>query len=162
MIDIPLVRLDPEMVIPTQARSGDAGFDLAAREDATVPAGGGRYLMPTGLAMALPAGFAALVLPRSGLALKQGLSVVNAPGLIDSGYRGEIQVLLLNTDPQVDISIRRGERIAQLMIQEVVVSRFVEAESLPDSDRSTQGWGCLLYTSPSPRDQRGSRMPSSA
>lgn len=141
MIDIPLVRLDPEMAVPTQARAGDAGFDLAAREGATVPAGGGRALMPTGLAMALPTGFAALVLPRSGLALAQGLSVVNAPGLIDSGYRGEIQVLLLNTDPECDIVINRGDRIAQLMIQEVVASRFVEAESLPDSERSTKGWG---------------------
>jgi len=133
--------LDPELAVPSSAQAGDAGFDLSARFDGVVPAAGGRLLMATGFALALPEGMAALILPRSGLALRHGLSVVNAPGLVDSGYRGELSVLLLNTDPEVDIEIRRGDRIAQLMLQRVVPVEFVEVSELAGSERGDQGWG---------------------
>lgn len=132
---VPIVRLDPELPLPTYAHEGDAGLDLMAREDASVPAAGGRCLVPTGIAIALPRGYAALVLPRSGLALKHGLTVVNSPGLIDCGYRGEIKVVLLNTDPDSDYSVRRGDRIAQLVVQKVVEVRWDEVSQLDGIDR---------------------------
>ncbi len=118
-LTIDLVQLDVELPIPTYAHEGDAGLDLYARQDATVRAAGGRTLMPTGISIAIPLGFCGLVMPRSGLALKHGISIVNAPGLIDAAYRGEIKVVLLNTDPVTDYVIHRGDRVAQLVIQRV-------------------------------------------
>jgi dUTP pyrophosphatase len=119
MLPVPIVRLDPDLPLPSYAHPGDAGLDLRSRIDGSVAAGGGRLLVPTGISIAIPVGYAGFVLPRSGLALKQGLTVANAPGLIDSAYRGEIKVILLNTDPEHHVTIERGERIAQLVIQRV-------------------------------------------
>lgn len=141
MIDVEVVRLDPELPLPRYAKDGDAGVDLVAREDATIPAGGGRALIPTGIAIAIPAGYAGFVQPRSGLALRHGITCLNTPGLIDSGYRGELKVLLINTDPEHDFVIERGERIAQLVIQAVEHVSFVEVEELPDSQRGLGGFG---------------------
>ena len=135
MLRLPVVRLDPDLPLPTYARDGDAGLDLLAREDAVVAPGGGRALVPTGVALAIPEGFAGFVLPRSGLALRHGLTVVNAPGLIDAGYRDEVKVILLNTDPEHEHRVLRGERIAQLVIQRVETARLVEVETLPGSSR---------------------------
>jgi dUTP pyrophosphatase len=119
MLPVEIVRLDLDLPLPAYARPGDAGLDLHARGDATVPAAGGRCLVPTGIAIAVPVGWAGFVLPRSGLALTHGISLVNTPGLIDSGYRGEIKVVMLNTDPQHDYEVHRGDRIAQLVLQRV-------------------------------------------
>jgi len=116
---VPVVRLDPELPLPTYARVGDAGLDLLAREDATLAAGGGRALIPTGIALAIPDGYAGFVQPRSGLALRHGVTCLNTPGLIDAGYRDELKVLLVNTDPIEPFEVRRGERIAQLVVQAV-------------------------------------------
>ncbi len=134
-LDVPVVRLDPDLPLPVYAHEGDAGIDLVARENAVVPAAGGRVLIPTGIALALPRGYAAFVLPRSGLALKHGVTVVNSPGLIDSAYRGEIKVVVLNTDPTSDYSISRGDRIAQLVVQRVVEVVWREVTELDDNDR---------------------------
>lgn len=135
MVDIPITRLDTGLPLPAYAHEGDAGIDLCAREDAVIPAGGGRVLMPTGIAIALPLGYAGFVLPRSGLALKHGVSVVNAPGLIDSGYRGELKVVLLNTDPQTEYEVTRGDRIAQLVVQKVEQIQWREVDALDSFDR---------------------------
>ena len=135
MLRLPVVLLDPDLPLPTYARDGDAGLDLLAREDAVVAPGGGRALVPTGVALAIPEGFAGFVVPRSGLALRHGLTVVNAPGLIDCGYRDEVKVILLNTDPEHEHRVLRGERIAQLVIQRVETALLVEVETLPGSDR---------------------------
>jgi dUTP pyrophosphatase len=135
VLRLPVVLLDPDLPLPTYARDGDAGLDLLAREDAVVAPGGGRALVPTGVALAIPEGFAGFVVPRSGLALRHGLTVVNAPGLIDSGYRDEVKVILLNTDPEHEHRVLRGERIAQLVIQRVETALLVEVETLPGSDR---------------------------
>ena len=135
MIDVPVLRLDPELPLPAGARPGDAGIDLLARVDAVVAAGGGRALVPTGIAVAIPMGYAGFVLPRSGLALRNGISVVNAPGLIDAGYRDEVQVILLNTDPATDYALHRGDRIAQLVIQRVEEIRWREVDELDGADR---------------------------
>ncbi|MEY4362275.1 MAG: deoxyuridine 5-triphosphate nucleotidohydrolase [Actinomycetota bacterium] len=134
-LEIPVVRLDPELPLPSYAHAGDAGIDLVAREDAKVPAGGGRVLVPTGIALALPRGYAAFVLPRSGLALKHGVTVVNSPGLIDCAYRGEIKVIVLNTDPSNEYTITRGDRIAQLVVQSVVEVVWKEVDELGGDDR---------------------------
>ena len=128
-------RLDPELPLPTTAHRGDAGVDLHAREDAVLPAKGGRVLVPTGLAVAIPVGFMGLVVPRSGLALKHGVTLVNTPGIIDSGYRGELKVVMINTDPSSDYHVRRGDRIAQLVIQELVSVTWREVEELTGEDR---------------------------
>ena len=134
-LPIPIVRLDPELPLPAYAHEGDAGLDLYAREDATLPAGGGRALVPTGISIAIPMGYGGLVLPRSGLAVKHGISVVNAPGLIDAAYRGEIKVVLVNTDPTSDYHIARGDRIAQLVVQRVEAVEWAVSESLDGVDR---------------------------
>lgn len=134
-LPIDLIQLDPDLPLPAHAHEGDAGFDLYAREDAVIPAGGHRFLMPTGIAIAIPAGCCGLVMPRSGLALKHGISVVNAPGLIDAAYRGEIKVVLLNTDPDTDYSISRGDRVAQLVIQRFETVEWNVVESLDGDDR---------------------------
>jgi dUTP diphosphatase len=135
MLSIPVVRLDAELALPAYAHPGDAGLDLCAREDALVPAAGGRRLMPTGIAIAIPAGCAGLILPRSGLALKHGLTVANAPGLIDAAYRGEVKVVLLNTDPAHPYHVHRGDRIAQLVIQRVEHVTWEVADTLDGHDR---------------------------
>jgi dUTP pyrophosphatase len=141
VIEVPLQRLDPELPVPGYARPGDAGIDLRAREGALVKAGGGRALIPTGVAIAIPLGYAGFIQPRSGLALRHGVTCLNSPGLIDSGYRGELKVVLVNTDPSVDFEVRRGERIAQLVIQAVEHATFVEVDSLGDSERGIEGFG---------------------
>ena len=134
-IRVAVQRLDPALALPTTAHSGDAGVDLFAREDATIAAGGGRILMPTGLAVAIPLGFVGLVVPRSGLALKHGITLVNTPGIIDSGYRGELKVVMINTDPNTDYVVSRGDRVAQLLIQQIESVQWDEVEQLTGEDR---------------------------
>ena len=134
-LPIDLVRLDPELPLPAYAHHGDAGLDLYARESATVPCAGGRLLMPTGISIAIPVGWCGLVLPRSGLALKHGISVVNAPGLIDAAYRGEIKVILINTDADQNYEIARGDRVAQLVIQRVEAVGWNVVDELDGVDR---------------------------
>ncbi len=144
VVSIPIKRLDtaaPALEGPKRIRSGDAAADLPARHT-VVLAAGKRELVPTGFAIALPVGFCGLILPRSGLALRSGISVLNSPGLIDSGYRGELQVILFNSG-QEDVTIERGQRIAQLLIQQVSQFHFDEVDELPPStdDRGAQGFG---------------------
>ena len=127
--------------MPEYARPGDAGIDLMARNRTVLVAGGGRSLVCTGAAVALPDGYAGFVLPRSGLALNHGVTCLNTPGLIDSGYRGELKVVLVNTDPEEDFTIDRGERIAQLVVLAVDQVRFVDSDSLDPSMRGDQGFG---------------------
>lgn len=141
MLEIPLLRLDPAAVPPAYATPGDAGADLVASDDVVLSARGGRALVPTGTAVAIPEGYAGFVQPRSGLALRHGVTCLNTPGLIDSGYRGELKVLLINTDPEDDFTIRRGDRIAQLVIQAVEHVRFVEVDELSESERGDGGFG---------------------
>ena len=141
MPDVPVVRLDPGLPLPAYARPGDAGADLVAREDVVLARGGGRAMVPTGVAVAIPDGYAGLVLPRSGLALRHGVTVVNAPGLVDAGYRGELNVVLVNTDPTEDYAVHRGDRIAQLVIVAVEQAVLAVVEKLPDSDRGRGGFG---------------------
>ena len=141
MLQVPVVRLDSELPLPEYAKPGDAGIDLRAREAITLNPGGGRALIPTGIAVAIPQGYAGFVQPRSGLALKHGVTSLNTPGLIDAGYRGELKVLLINTDPTEPFEILRGERIAQLVIQAVEHVDFVEVEELGESDRGEGGFG---------------------
>lgn len=132
---VEIVRLDPEMPLPAYAHPGDAGLDLTARRPGTIPAGGGRLLMPTGIAIAIPVGYCGLVMPRSGMALAHGISIVNAPGLIDAGYRGEVKAVLLNTDPEHDYEIERGDRVAQLVIQRVEHVAWHEVPTFDDDHR---------------------------
>ncbi|SHL31456.1 deoxyuridine 5'-triphosphate nucleotidohydrolase [Pseudonocardia thermophila] len=139
-IDVLLTRLDPGLPVPAYARPGDAGVDLHTTTD-VVLAPGERALVGTGIAIALPRGYAGFVHPRSGLAFRSGLSIVNAPGTVDSGYRGEIKVCLVNLDPREGIVLKRGDRIAQLVVQRVEEVRFVEVDALPESERGTGGHG---------------------
>jgi dUTP pyrophosphatase len=132
--------LDPDMEAPSYAHPGDAGADLRAREDVVLKPGE-RKLVPTGVSIALPDGFVALIHPRSGLATKHGLTIVNAPGTVDAGYRGEIAVTLLNTDAMQSIELRRGDRIAQMVIQRVEYAQFVTVNELSGSVRGTGGFG---------------------
>lgn len=141
VLPIDVVRLDPELELPAYAREGDAGLDLLARVDTLLPAGGGRALVPTGIAVAIPPGHVGYVAPRSGLALRHGVTCLNTPGVVDSGYRGELCVLLLNTDPASAYQVRRGDRIAQLVVQRVERVTWRVVESLPGSDRGAQGFG---------------------
>ncbi len=141
MLSIPLKRLDPELELPSHASVGDAGIDLRAAESLTLAAGGARALVATGFAIAIPVGYAGFVQPRSGLALKHGVTVLNTPGLIDSGYRGELKVLLINTDPTAAFEVVRGERVAQLVIQPYATVEFVEVDELDDSERGVGGFG---------------------
>jgi dUTP pyrophosphatase len=134
-LSIDVVQLDPELPLPAYAHAGDAGLDLLAREDAAIAAGGGRVLVPTGISIAIPVGWCGLVMPRSGLALKHGLSIVNAPGLIDAAYRGEIKVVLINTDRDNEYHVTRGDRIAQLVIQRVEAVEWNVVASLDGVDR---------------------------
>lgn len=135
-----LKRLDQALPVPTRAHPGDAGSDLYAREG-VVLAPGQRAVVATGVAIAVPAGYAAFVLPRSGLAAQHGITIVNAPGTVDAGYRGEILVALLNTDTEREFTVARGDRIAQLVIQQVCSPRFLEVDSLPGSHRGETGHG---------------------
>ena len=135
MHSIPVVRLDRGLDLPAYATPGDAGIDLLARADTTIPAAGGRALVPTGIAIALPAGHGGFLLPRSGLALKHGVTLLNSPGLIDAGYRDEIKVLLINHDPEQDYRVLRGDRIAQLVVLPVDPVRWLEVGSLDGENR---------------------------
>ncbi len=139
-VDVLVQRLDPELPAPVYAHPGDAGADICTSVDVEL-APGARALVPTGLAIALPAGYAAFVHPRSGLAHRYGVSIVNAPGTVDAGYRGEIQVSLINHDPVQPVVLRRGDRIAQLVIQRVELAHFHEVETLPGSARGAGGHG---------------------
>jgi dUTP pyrophosphatase len=140
VIEIEIVRLRADARVPERAYAGDAGVDLAACEPVRL-APGERALVPTGLAVAIPEGYAGFVQPRSGLATRHGVAIVNSPGLIDSGYRGEIQVVLLNTDQQATFNAEAGERIAQLVILPVPEVALKEVEELPPSERGVRGFG---------------------
>lgn len=141
VVAVPIRRLDPDLPLPTYAKPGDAGCDLLAAESVSIAAGGGRAMIPTGVAVAIPEGYAGFVQPRSGLALRHGITCVNSPGLIDSGYRDELRVLLLNTDPSEDYEVSRGDRIAQLVIQRVEHAEWHEVEALDDTERGLGGFG---------------------
>jgi dUTP pyrophosphatase len=140
-VHVPITRLDPDVALPVQAHEDDAGYDLCAREAAHLAAAGGRVLVPTGLAIAIPSGYAGFVLPRSGLAMKHGVTVANAPGLIDAQYRGELKVALVNTDPSEDYDVAKGDRIAQLVIQKVEYVEWSEVDQLDETKRDQFGFG---------------------
>jgi dUTP pyrophosphatase len=139
-VQVLITRLDKSVPLPSYAKPGDAGADLTARIDVTLQPGE-RTLVPTGISIALPNGYVALVHPRSGLAIKHGVTMVNSPGTVDAGFRGELQIILINHDPKEAISFKKGDRIAQLVIQQVERANFVEVESLPGSDRGSGGFG---------------------
>ncbi len=139
-VPVTVRRLDPALPLPSYARDDDAGLDLHAAQDVTLGPGE-RALVPTGLAVAIPPGYAGFVLPRSGLALRHGVTVLNAPGLIDAGYRGELKVLLVNHDARATVTLARGERVAQLVVQRVERAALVEADELPPSARGAGGFG---------------------
>ncbi len=141
MLRIPAVVADPSIELPRHAKPGDAGLDLRSTADVTIKAGGHRCVVPTGVSIAIPQGYAGFVQPRSGLALKHGITVLNSPGLIDSGYRGELQVILINTDPETDVELKAGERIAQLVIQRVEAVEFELVDALDETDRGAGGFG---------------------
>lgn len=140
MVRVSVTRLDPTLPLPAYAHPGDAGLDLCAAHDVTLPPGG-RALVGTGIAVAIPSGYAGFVLPRSGLALREGVGILNAPGLIDAGYRGELKVLLVNHDPGATVTLHRGERVAQLVIQRVEAVELTEVDRLPASERGPGGFG---------------------
>jgi dUTP pyrophosphatase len=140
VVEVLVQRIDPDIPVPSYAHPGDAGVDLATTVDVTL-APGERALVPTGIRLALPSGYVALVHPRSGLAARFGVSIVNAPGTVDAGYRGEVKVLLVNLDPLETVSLRRGDRIAQLVLQRFEAVRFVEVDALPGSHRGSGGYG---------------------
>lgn len=140
MVEVLIRRIDPELALPSYAHPGDAGLDLVSTVELTLQAGE-RAMVPTGIGIALPDGFVALVHPRSGLAATCGVSIVNAPGTIDAGYRGEVNVLLINLDPAEPVRVRRGDRIAQLVVQRAERVRFIEVDRLPGSDRGVGGHG---------------------
>ena len=139
-VQVLVKRLDSSVPLPRYGKAGDAGADISTRVDVTIQPGE-RVLVPTGLSIALPFGFAAFVHPRSGLAVKHGVSIVNAPGTVDAGYRGELQVILINHDPREAISFQKGDRIAQLIIQRVESAEFIEVDELPGSERAAGGFG---------------------
>jgi dUTP pyrophosphatase len=140
MVEVLVRRVDPAAALPTYAHPGDAGADLTTTVDVTLDPGE-RALVPTGISVALPDGYVALVHPRSGLAARYGVSIVNAPGTVDAGYRGEVKVLLVNLDPAETVRLSKGDRIAQLVFQRFERARFVEVASLPGSDRGDGGYG---------------------
>lgn len=139
-LEIQVVRLDPDLPLPAYAHPGDAGADLLTTVDVTLQPGE-RAMVPTGIAIALPDGYVALVHPRSGLAARHGLSIVNTPGTVDAGYRGEVKVMLINHDPVEAVELRRGDRIAQLVVQRFERAEFTEVEALPESVRGDGGYG---------------------
>lgn len=139
-VQILIKRLDPGVTLPNYAKGGDAGADIATAVDITL-APGERALVPTGISIALPDGYVALVHPRSGLAIKHGVTMVNSPGTVDAGYRGELKLILINHDSKDSVSFKRGDRVAQLVIQRVERAEFVEVKELPGSGRGTDGFG---------------------
>ncbi len=139
-VKVLIKRLDPGVPLPMYAKGGDAGADIVSAVDITL-APGERALVPTGISIALPDGYVALVHPRSGLAIKHGVTMVNAPGTVDAGYRGELKLILINHDPSESVSFKRGDRVAQLVIQQVERAEFIEVQDLPDSGRGTDGFG---------------------
>jgi dUTP pyrophosphatase len=139
-LEVAIVRLDPDLPVPSYAHPGDAGADLRTTVD-LVLAPGERALVPTGVALALPPGHVGLVHPRSGLAARHGVSIVNSPGTIDAGYRGEVKVMLVNLDPAAPVELRRGDRVAQLVVQRFERVRFVEVDDLPTTARGAGGYG---------------------
>ena len=139
-VEVLITRLDPDLPLPRYAKGGDAGADIVSRIDFTISPGE-RALIPTGIAIALPDGYVALVHPRSGLAIKHGITMVNSPGTVDAGYRGELQIILINHDKSESVSFKRGDRIAQLVIQKVERADFIEVEELPGSGRGSGGFG---------------------
>lgn len=141
MVQIPIQILDEELRPPRYARPGDAGADLVAAVDMTIPARGGRVMVPTGIALALPDGYVGLVHPRSGLAVKHGVTTLNSPGTIDSGYRGQVHVILVNTDPDSDFDVKRGDRIAQLVVQKFETAEWVVVDELEQTERGAGGFG---------------------
>jgi dUTP pyrophosphatase len=160
-VEILIQRLDPGLPLPARAHPGDAGTDLFAAEDVEL-APGQRALVPTGIAIALPDGYAGFVHPRSGLAARHGVTIVNAPGTVDAGYRGEIRVTLLNTDPDRPVRFQRGDRIAQLIIQRVAYPVFHEVATLPGSARGDSGFGSTGGHAASTGTAAGSEMPGRA
>ena len=159
-LEIAVRRLDPGLPLPAYAHPGDAGADLVTTVDIAL-APGERGLVPTGIALALPDGYVALVHPRSGLAARHGLSIVNTPGTIDAGYRGEIKVLLINHDPVESITLSRGDRIAQLVVQRFERARFVEVDDLPESVRGAGGYGSTGVGAPTREPAGGDREATS-
>lgn len=143
MLEVPIARLDPDLPVPTRAHADDGAVDLYARTDVELAAAGGRAAVPTGIALAIPPGYAGFVQPRSGLAARHGVTCLNSPGLIDAGYRGEVAVVLVNTDPVAPYRVRRGDRIAQLVVQQVATCHLVEvgAGELSTSERGAGGFG---------------------
>ena len=139
-VQVLITRLDPSVPLPSYAKGGDAGADIATRVDVTLQPGE-RALVPTGISIALPDGYVALVHPRSGLAIKHGVTMVNAPGTVDAGYRGELQCIMINHDLKEAITFHKGDRIAQLVIQKVERAEFVEVKDLPGSGRGVGGFG---------------------
>ena len=159
-VEILIKRLDPGLPLPARAHPGDAGTDLFAAQDAEL-APGQRAIIPTGVAIAMPDGYAAFVHPRSGLAARHGITLVNAPGTVDAGYRGEIRVTLLNTDTERPVRLQRGDRIAQLVVQRVAYPVFHEVETLPGSARGEDGFGSTGGHAAS-SGQLGSEVPGRA
>lgn len=139
-VQVLITRLDPSIPLPVYAKGGDAGADIVTRVDVTLQPGE-RALVPTGISIALPDGYVALVHPRSGLAIKHGVTMVNAPGTVDAGYRGELQCIMINHDPNEAITFHKGDRIAQLVIQKVERAEFIEVNDLPGSGRGAGGFG---------------------
>jgi len=139
-VKILIKRLDPDVPLPQYAKGGDAGADIVSAVDITL-APGERALVPTGISIALPDGYVALVHPRSGLAIKHGVTMVNAPGTVDAGYRGELKLILINHDQKESVSFKRGDRVAQLVIQQVERAEFIEVQELPGSGRGADGFG---------------------
>ncbi len=139
-LQVLITRLDESIPLPQYAKGGDAGADIVSRIDITIKPGE-RALIPTGISIALPDGYAAFVHPRSGLAIKHGVTMVNAPGTVDAGFRGELQCIMINHDPRESITFKKGDRIAQLVIQKVERAEFVEVQALPGSGRGTGGFG---------------------
>ena len=139
-VKVLIKRLDPGVPLPLYAKGGDAGADIVSALDITL-APGERALVPTGISIALPDGYVALVHPRSGLAIKHGVTMVNAPGTVDAGYRGELKLILINHDRSESVSFKRGDRVAQLVIQQVERAEFIEVQELPGSGRGTDGFG---------------------
>ena len=151
-VEVLVKRLYPDVPLPKYGKKGDAGADITTRVDVTIEPGE-RQLVPTGLAIALPFGFAAFVHPRSGLAIKHGVSMVNTPGTVDAGYRGELQIILINHDLREPISFKKGDRVAQLVIQRVEEAQFVEVMQLPGSERAEGGFGSTGISSSNPVQQ---------
>ena len=139
-VQVLITRLDESIPLPRYAKGGDAGADIVSRIDITLKPGE-RALVPTGISIALPDGYAAFVHPRSGLAIKHGITMVNAPGTVDAGFRGELQCIMINHDPHESITFKKGDRIAQLVIQKVERAEFVEVRDLPGSGRGSDGFG---------------------